>query len=399
MNKKRNGIKRPGILSYAVCVFAASIFVRLFFRFKKPKTSSPPAEPCVILANHTSKFDYLFLASAVWPVRVNFVVSVFYTQKKILGAFLRFLGCIPKYQFQSDPAAIKSMVEVIRQGGNVAIYPQGQIPYEGRIGKMPAGLGKLIKLLACNVAVMKTDGGYFTAPKWAKKTRYGKLDFRLENVLTKEQVKNFTAEEIDEIVSTELAFDDYKWIEGTKRNFRGRRLAESMDHVLYMCPKCGHEFTIRTRNNTVYCESCGRKSTVGTDGHFSSMDFEMKNPAEWLDFQRSRTKELTASEGFSYTGRAELKMMDKSSLGYYGSTAGTITLSDNGLEFVSDDTSMKKAFDVRKLDLIACDIGKNFEIGDQGVVHVFTPENSRSIVKWLDTADGIFSRYAGSEEK
>ena len=399
MNKKRNGTKLPGIILYAVCVFAANIFIRLFFRFRKPKSSSLPAGPCVVLANHTSKFDYLFLASAVWPMRVNFVVSVFYTQKKILGAFLRYIGCIPKYQFQSDPAAIKSMVEVIRKGGNVAIYPQGQIPYEGRIGKMPPGLGKLIKLLSCSVAVMKTDGGYFTAPKWAKKARFGKPDFRLENVLTKEQVQSLDAGEIDEIVSGELAFDDYKWIEGSKRNFRGRKLAESMDHVLYMCPKCGHEFTLRTHNNTVYCESCGVNSTVGRNGCFSTSDFEVRNPGEWIDFQRRKTKETAASAGFSFSGSAELKMMDKSSLGYYGHTDGTLTLTENGLEFISEDGRTKKLFEVHKLDLIACDIGKNFEIGDQGVVHVFTPQDSRSVVKWLDAADGIFSTHSGSREK
>ena len=79
--------------------------------------------PFIIASNHIGLLDGPMLA-AYTPRPVHAL-----TKKEMFdgrtGAILRAVGQIPLSRYDADPAAIKSCLRVLRDGGVVAIYPEG----------------------------------------------------------------------------------------------------------------------------------------------------------------------------------------------------------------------------------------------------------------------------------
>ncbi len=83
-----------------------------------------PAEGGVILAaNHVGVLDGPLLAAfAPRPVHALTKQEMFTGP---LGGFLRLAGQIPLDRFHPDPAAVRSCLRVVRDGGVVGIFPEG----------------------------------------------------------------------------------------------------------------------------------------------------------------------------------------------------------------------------------------------------------------------------------
>lgn len=86
--------------------------------------SPVPASGSVIFAsNHVGVIDGPLLAIfAPRPVHVLTKVEMF---RGFLGRFLLASGQVPLDRFRTDPAAVKSCVRALRDGGTVGIYPEG----------------------------------------------------------------------------------------------------------------------------------------------------------------------------------------------------------------------------------------------------------------------------------
>jgi hypothetical protein len=130
------------------------------------------------------------------------------------------------------------MKGVIDRGGVVAIFPNGCLSNEGRPGGYAVfGIAKLVKFLNVPVIAIKTDGGYLTRPRWTKSARYGRLETKVTQVLTVNEVKNLSENDVFDKVIQAITFDDYKWQREKMIPYKGRKLAEGLEYVLYRCPK------------------------------------------------------------------------------------------------------------------------------------------------------------------
>lgn len=83
----------------------------------------PRRGPCIIASNHLGLLDGPMLASFA-PRKVHALTKKEMFQGRT-GTGLRMLGQIPLSRFDVDPAAIKDCLKVLRDGGVVAIYPEG----------------------------------------------------------------------------------------------------------------------------------------------------------------------------------------------------------------------------------------------------------------------------------
>ncbi|MGA8845674.1 MAG: lysophospholipid acyltransferase family protein [Nocardioides sp.] len=84
----------------------------------------PAAGPVILAANHVGVIDGPLLAVyAPRPVHAWTKIEMF---SGVLGRFLRAAGQIPLDRFRADPAAVKSAVRVLRDGGVVGVFPEGR---------------------------------------------------------------------------------------------------------------------------------------------------------------------------------------------------------------------------------------------------------------------------------
>ena len=68
----------------------------------------------------------------------------------------------------------------------------------------------------------------------------------IDRLFSPEQLKQMSAEEIQLALDVAIQNDDYEWNRNAKIAYDGKgRIAHQMHTLLYRCPRCGKEFTMR----------------------------------------------------------------------------------------------------------------------------------------------------------
>lgn len=71
---------------------------------------------------------------------------------------------------------------------------------------------------------------------------------------------------------------------GEEQNCR-KRPADGLSYVLYLCPACGGDRTLRTKKRKVRCKTCGLMAVMDENCNFTG-DFQFENYARWYEWQR-----------------------------------------------------------------------------------------------------------------
>lgn len=109
--------------------FVASISWPLLFggyRLHAEGLDRLPAEGGFVLAaNHFSNFDPWPLGMPLWPKRQLFFMAKVELFNPVLAPLLRAAGAFPVRRGQADARAIQTAIEICRDGGAVAMFPEG----------------------------------------------------------------------------------------------------------------------------------------------------------------------------------------------------------------------------------------------------------------------------------
>jgi 1-acyl-sn-glycerol-3-phosphate acyltransferase len=85
----------------------------------------PPEGGFVLAANHTSNLDPWPLGFPLWPKRQLFFMGKAELFNPVLGPMLRAGGAFPVRRGEGDMEAIEAAVKITRNGGIVAMFPEG----------------------------------------------------------------------------------------------------------------------------------------------------------------------------------------------------------------------------------------------------------------------------------
>ncbi|MBE0700476.1 MAG: hypothetical protein IH571_02205, partial [Acholeplasmataceae bacterium] len=134
-------------------------------------------------------------------------------------------------------------------------------------------------------------GGYLSKPRWAtskRKNRQIELDYRI--AIRKEDIQKMSLEEINDIITRELNHNDYIYQKEKMIPHPGRKLAEGIENVVYVCPHCQAINTLKSEGNQIRCDACKRKGYLDRYGFIH--DFVFDNLVAWDTYQRNFTKQL-----------------------------------------------------------------------------------------------------------
>ena len=299
MDSKSNG--KQSMFWYRITKLAGGFVSRFIFGRKYIRNEIKGVKgPLVIIANHQASLDFVNLMGATKRPMTFVVSSSFYNTVPVKG-IMKKIGVIPKQQFQTQLADLKKMKEAIKQGKILVIYPAGLMCEDGLSTPIPVGTYKFLKWIGADIYMAKTEGSYFSMPKWSKGMRKGKTYVDIYKLFSKEELKDMELSEVKEIAERALTFDAYREQENRLVKFKKNDNIEGLENVLYMCPHCKSEFTVRVKDkSTVYCESCGYSQTSDKYGFLhknGDTGEEIRYVSDWSRLIYSELKDKIEKDG------------------------------------------------------------------------------------------------------
>ena len=137
----------------------------------------------LILMNHQTAFDQFFVGMA-FKGPVYYVASEDLFSNGFISSLLRWaVAPIPIKKQTSDISAVKNCIRVAKEGGTIAIAPEGNRTYSGRTGYMNPAIAALAKLIKLPIACLRIEGGYGVHPRWSDAVRRGHMRARVSRVI------------------------------------------------------------------------------------------------------------------------------------------------------------------------------------------------------------------------
>jgi len=138
--------------------------VRLYLRFRRSdKERVPRKGPCIVVANHSSYLDAICLGSAC-PRKLHFLISIDIYRMLGLRWLYFLMGTIPLRTDGADTRAMKTALDVLRRGGAIGVFPEGQRMRDGRLGEGKIGVAFLAARSGAPVVPAAIIGAYDAMP-------------------------------------------------------------------------------------------------------------------------------------------------------------------------------------------------------------------------------------------
>ena len=308
-------IRRPAPVIYPILVQVMRLLYekKLGMRFERRVDVKSIKGPFIVVGNHASRLDYLYMAFAMKGHRLNFVAGYNEFFRSHLKFILRFMNVIPKKNFTPDMYAMREMRSIIKKGGALAIFPEGMSSISGANQPVAIGSGTFIKLMGVPVYMTRISGGYLTSTKYCLDERPGRVDVVLDTLFTAEELKTITPAQIEDRLNSELYNDDYAWNKKARAEFDGKgRIAHDMHTLLFKCPRCGREFAMKGEGDTIRCLECGNGARV--NGYYDLIPFDDKcvipeTPRAWFDWEREQVRQEIQEPDFTLTERVKLGLL------------------------------------------------------------------------------------------
>ncbi|MCX5656956.1 MAG: lysophospholipid acyltransferase family protein [Candidatus Omnitrophica bacterium] len=152
---------------YYIARTICSLFFKICFRYKVCDRENLPNEGAYIIAsNHVSLLDPVAVGLLVRR-RVSFVAREDLFRNKIFGFILRQIGVIPLHRNRQDIKAIREALRRIREGGVLAIFPEGTRSRDGSIGNFLSGIEVLARAAQAKVVPVYLKDTNLALPRTA----------------------------------------------------------------------------------------------------------------------------------------------------------------------------------------------------------------------------------------
>ena len=245
------------------------------------------SRPYLILFNHQTAFDQ-FMVGMAFDQPVYYVASEDLFSNGLISRLLRWaVAPIPIKKQTTDLNAVMNCIRVAREGGTIAIAPEGNRTFSGKTVYMSDAIAPLARKLKLPIALYRLEGGYGIQPRWSDVTRKGKMRGYVSRVMEPEEYAGLSNEALFAIIEQELQVDET----AQAGPFRGSRRAEYLERAMYVCPKCGLT-TFESRGNEITCRKCGLTVTYGQDQRLAGPDFPFPYVKQWYEYQEDYVNRL-----------------------------------------------------------------------------------------------------------
>ncbi len=269
--------------------------------------------PYMLLSNHQYFIDFELCAQGTFPYRVNNVVSIdgYYRRPWLM----EWIGAICTRKFTTDLHLIRSINKVLKRGDILSMYPEARYSPCGTDSYIPDSLGMLVKMNKVPVVCVVHHGNHLHTPFWnfRKPRKNIPLHMTMTQVLTAEQVKSMSAEEINEVIREALKYDEYKYQKENGILITEPFRAEGLHKVLYQCPHCMTESKMASKGTEIFCSECGKRWNLNEDGTLSALEgeTEFSHVPDWFEWERGQVAMQIEKGEYSFEDEVDVYSMPR----------------------------------------------------------------------------------------
>ena len=385
--QKKRIQKKPNPLLY---IPVARIYARLMckLKFNLVESGERVKGPALLISNHTSNDDYKFIAAAVRPARINFLVTYHFFTFKKFAPWLRAIGAIPKYQFTTDLEAMRKIQYVIqKEKGVVYIAPEGTVYGSGHLGFISPAIAKMIRFLKAPVYACRIEGAGLGNAKWSTYKHKGKVSIHTEKIIDADESTSLSKDQIMDRIISYLTYNEFDFQKREHVTVAGDDKAVGFETMFYKCPCCGSEFKLKSEGNDVWCTECGAKATFQDDFTFrwSTEKQYFENYSQWYDWQYQSVKDEVGKPDFKMEAEVDYGIDQPGVDNYIKVGHGKLTFTHEGWDYVGTykDQQIHEHDNPLSVFIVTLKAGKHFELPNRdGHNRVFYPENGIESMKW-----------------
>lgn len=198
---------------YRLTWLSARAYYRLWHRWRVLNAERVPLTgPVILAANHASFLDPPLIGSGVRRP-INYLTRDTLFRFPGFGAYLRALNCVPVDRDGAGAAGLKGILDRLRAGGAVILFPEGTRTPDGQLQPARSGIGLTVIKSDAPVVPVRVFGTFAAWNRNAKLPRprrvmvkYGEpLDFKAlreeAKTCTKPRLKEIYQEIADQIMA------------------------------------------------------------------------------------------------------------------------------------------------------------------------------------------------------
>ena len=315
-NKKRYNtahypIRQPRFIVWLIRVLSRLTLPKVPWKVEKINMEDLKA-PYFLLSNHMYFIDFKLLAMGTGKQRINNVVNIdgYYRRPWLM----ELIGAIGTRKFTTDLHMVKSINKVLKRGDVLSMYPEARYSPCGTLSYLPEALGKLVKMNKVPVVAVVHHGNHLHSPFWNfRKKRKVPLHTTMTQILTAEQVKAMSVDEINAVIREAMWYDEYQYQKDNGIRITEPFRAEGLHKVLYQCPACGKEHEMGSEGAELFCRACGKRWLWQEDGYLKALsgETEFDHIPDWFAWERTQVEAQIADGTYRFEDEVEVFSMPR----------------------------------------------------------------------------------------
>ena len=304
--KNKKWLKFRHKVVHVILRYPVHLICILKYGIKITKFREQEKRPYLILYNHQTAFDQFFVGLA-FKRPIYYLASEDIFSNGWVSSLIKYLvEPIPIKKQTTDIKAILNCMRVGKEGGSIAIAPEGNRTYSGETVYMSPTISALARKLGMPVVLYRIEGGYGVQPRWSDVTRRGKMRAYVSRVIMPEEYAEMTNDELFEAIRDGLYVNEAN----VSGEFVHKKAAEYLERTIYTCPDCGLSH-IESHGQIIECKKCGKKikylptkELVGVN-----CDFPHRFVLDWYNAQSDYINALDPTPYYNkpmYTDKAKI---------------------------------------------------------------------------------------------
>ncbi|MGO8672226.1 MAG: lysophospholipid acyltransferase family protein [Capsulimonadaceae bacterium] len=199
------------------CIAAAHSLGRLEIRGRE---NIPKTGPVILASNHRAHVDPPYLSTITNRQILFMAKEELFTTSKRFGTLLYNLGAFPVRRGESDRAALRHAIAILKQGQLLGIFPEGTRSFDETLLPPEKGFALIAKQTGAPIVPVAMEGTQNILPKGTSKIRRGPVSITIGPPVTAQQILDAHEGEIGKDALDIIGRGVMARIDGLMRNRR-----------------------------------------------------------------------------------------------------------------------------------------------------------------------------------